>query len=64
MGTEHEKGQTSSTFQNHSSENKLLQELGDEIFINISNTVQSKFSPFVKFIWKDQHQLEFVATTV
>ena len=31
-------GHTTSTFQNYRLENKLLQELGDEIFIIISNT--------------------------
>ena len=45
-------------------ENKLLQELGDKMFIITSNIVQSKVSLFIKFIWKDQHQLEFVTTTV
>ena len=54
-------GQTTWNFQNYRLENKLLQELGDKI---ISNTVQSKISPFIKFIWEDQHQLEFVATIV
>ena len=41
-----------------------MQELGDEMFIIISNTVQSKISPFVKFIQWDQHQLEFVTIIV
>ena len=53
VGIEHENGHTTSTFQNHSSENKLLQELGDKIFIIISNIVQSEVSPFIKFICKD-----------
>ena len=64
MATEHETGHTTSTFQNYSSENKLLQELGDEMFIIISNNVQSKISPFIRFMWEDQYQLEFVATIV
>ena len=34
------------------------------MFIIISNTVQLKISPFVKIIWEDQHQLEFVTTIV
>ena len=34
------------------------------MFIIISNTVQSKISPFVKFIQWDQHQLEFVTIIV
>ena len=42
MGIEHDTGYKTSTFQNYSSENKLLQELGDEMFIIVSNTVQSK----------------------
>ena len=54
MGNEHETGQITSTFKDHGSENKLLQELGDEMFIIISNTVQSKISPFIKFVWEDQ----------
>ena len=64
MATEHETGHTISTFQNYSSENKLLQELGDEMFIIVSNTTQSKISPFIRFMWEGQHQLEFVATIV
>ena len=32
--------------------------------IIISNTVRSKISPFIKFIWEEQHQLEFVTTIV
>ena len=40
--TEH----TASTFQNYRLENKLLQELADQMFKIISNTVQSKISPF------------------
>ena len=57
-------GHTTLTFQNYRLENKLLQQLGDEVFIIISNTFQSKISLFIKFIWEDQHQLEFVTTTV
>ena len=53
-----------STFQNYRLENKLLQELRDELFIIISNTVQPKFSPFIKFIWEGQHQLEFVTNII
>ena len=53
-------GHATLTFQNYRLENKLLQELGPEIFVIISNTVQQKFSPLIKFIWEDQHQLEFV----
>ena len=64
VATEHETGHTTSTFQNYSSENKLLQELGDEMFIIISNNVQSKINPFIRFMWEDQYQLEFVATVV
>ena len=30
----------------------------------ISSTVQPKISPFIKFIGKDQDQLEFVTTTI
>ena len=45
-------------------EKKLLQELGDEMFTIISNTVQSKINPFIKSIWEDQHQMELVTTTV
>ena len=57
-------GHTTLTFQNYRLENKLLQQLGDEVFIIISNTFQSKISLFIKFIWEDQHQLEFVVITV
>ena len=57
-------GHTTSPFQNHRLENKLLQELGDTIFIIISNTMQWKVSPFIKFIWEDQIQLEFINTIV
>ena len=32
--------------------------------IIILNTVQSKIGLFIKFIWEEQHQLEFVTTTV
>ena len=32
--------------------------------IIISNTAHSKISPFIKFIWEDQYQLEFVITVV
>ena len=53
---------TTSTFQNYRLEDKLLQELDDEMFIIIPNTFRSKIIPFIKFIWKDQHQLEFVTT--
>ena len=52
-----------STFQNYRLEYKLLQELGDEILIIISNTLK-KTSPFIKFIWKYQHLLEFITTIV
>ena len=57
-------GHTTLTFQNYRLENKLLQQLGDEVFIIISNTFQSKISLFIKFIWEDQHQLELVTTIV
>ena len=57
-------GHTTLTFQNYRLENKLLQQLGDEVFIIISNTFQSKISLFIKFIWEDQHQLEFVTIIV
>ena len=53
-----------SIFQNNRLENELLQELGEEMDIIISNTAQSKISLFIKFIWGEQHQLEFVTTTV
>ena len=42
----------------------FLQELGDEMFVIISNTVQSKINLFIKFILDDHYQLEFVTTTV
>ena len=48
-------GHTTLTYQNYRLENKLLQELSDEMFIIISNTVQSKISPFIKFTWEEQH---------
>ena len=32
------------------------------MFIIISNTVKSKISPFIKFIRKDNHQMEFATT--
>ena len=57
-------GHTTLTFQNYTLENKFLQQLGDEVIIIISNTFQSKISLFIKFIWEDQHQLEFVTTIV
>ena len=38
----------------------FLQELGDEMFVIISNTVQSKINLFIKFILDDHYQLEFV----
>ena len=57
-------GHTTSTFQNYTLGNKLLQELGEEMEIIISNTVQSKISRFIKFIREEQLQLEFVTTTV
>ena len=57
-------GHTTLTFQSYTLENKLLQQLGVEVFIIISNTFQSKISLFIKFIWEDQHQLEFVTTIV
>ena len=34
------------------------------MFIIISNTVQSKIITFIKFIWKDQHQPEYVTTII
>ena len=55
---------TTLTLQNYSLEKKLLQELADEMFIIISITVRSKISPFIKFIWDDQHQLEFATINV
>ena len=61
MIIEHKTGHRTSTFKNYSSENKLLQELGDEMSIIISNAVQSKVSPFIRFMWEDQHLMEFVA---
>ena len=57
-------GHTSSTFQNYRLENKLLQELDEEIDIIISNTVQLKIRFFLIFIWEEQHQLKFVTTIV
>ena len=35
-----------------------------EIFIIISNTVWSKTSPFMIFIWQEQHQMGFVTMMV
>ena len=57
-------GHTTSTFQNYRLKNKLQHELGYEMFIIISSTVQSKIIPFIRFIWEDRHQLEFVTTIV
>ena len=57
-------GHKTSNFQSYRLENKLLQELGDGMFIIISNTVPLKINPFIKFTWEDQHQLEFVTTIV
>ena len=34
------------------------------IDIITSNTAQPKINPFVKFIWEEQHWLEFVSTIV
>ena len=34
------------------------------MFVTISNTVQSKISPFIKFLLEDKHQLEFVTAAV
>ena len=31
-----------------------------EMDTSTSNTAQSKINPFIKFIWEEQHQLEFV----
>ena len=31
-----------------------------EVDTSTSNTVQSKINHFIKFIWEEQHQLEFV----
>ena len=36
-----------SAFQNYRLESKLLEELGEEIDVIISNTVQSRISPFI-----------------
>ena len=47
MSIEHETGHITSTFQNYSTENTLLEELGDETLIIISNTVHSKISPLL-----------------
>ena len=56
-------GHTTLTFQNYRLKKKLLQELektkqkkelGNEMFMIISSTVQSKISPFSRFIWGDQ----------
>ena len=57
------KGHKALNFQSCRLENELLQELKDEMFIIISNNIQSKINPFIKFIWED-HQLEFVTTIV
>ena len=43
-------GHTALTFQNYWLEIKLLQELGDDMFIITSNTVQSNISLFIKFL--------------
>ena len=48
-----------SAFQDYRLENKLLHELGEEMDIIISNSVQSKISPFIKFISEEQHQLAY-----
>ena len=34
------------------------------MFMIISNTVQLKTSPFIRFMWEDRHRLEFVAVIV
>ena len=52
------------TFQNYKLQNKLLQELGEEIFIILLNTVQSKISHFIILMWEYQNQLEFITITV
>ena len=43
-------------------ENKLPQELGDEVFIIISRTGQSKINLFLKLIGENQLQLVFATT--
>ena len=45
-------------------ENKLIQELGEEIYIITSNTAQSKIISFIKFIWGELHQLELPFTSI
>ena len=41
-------GHTTLTFENYRLENKLLQNLGDLMFMIISKTVHSKISPFIR----------------
>lgn len=57
-------GHTSSTFQNYRLENKLLQELAEEKGILNLITDQSQISRFIKFIWLERYQLEFITTAV
>ena len=57
-------GHTTSTFQNYRLENKLLQELGKEKGILNLITGQSQISRFIKFIWLERYQLEFITTAV
>ena len=57
-------GHTSSTFQNYRLENKLLQELAEEKDILNLITDQSQISRFIKFIWLERYQLEFITTAV
>ena len=52
-------GHATSIFQNYKLENKLLQELVEEMDIIIPNTLQST-TAFIKFIRDEQDQLEFV----
>ena len=44
-------GHATSIFQSYRLENKLLQQLGEEMDAIISNIVQSKICHFIKFNW-------------
>ena len=40
---------------------KLLQELGEEMAVIMSNAVNLEICPFIKFIWEQHHHLAFAA---
>ena len=50
------------TFKIYRLENKLPQELGEEMYIIISNAFQSKISLSIKLMWDEQHELKLVTT--